>query len=68
MIDEDAYRRRLEQAAKEENRRMRKVSGSTGVWPDQMSAKSRGAMGGTPRRRKVFFDPQDTHNADGSLK
>jgi hypothetical protein len=67
MIDEDEYRLCLARVCKAENKRMQHIHGSKGVWISQMDAKSRGSIGGRPRR-KVFFDPQDTHNDDGSLK
>jgi len=67
-MNEDLYRKCLETVAPKENRRLQNVTGSKGVWPSQESASSRGAMGGRPRHRKVFFDPQDTHDSNGDLK
>ena len=66
-MNEDLYRKCLESVAPKENKRMQYVARSTGIWPSQEVASSRGALGGRNRRR-VFFDPQDTHKKDGSLK
>ena len=64
---ETKYRSEMEVLALLENKRMQHLTGSKGIWPSQQEVRSRGQAGGRPKR-KVFFDPQDTHNEDGSLK
>ena len=59
MINEDLYRKCLESVAPKENKRMQNVAGSKGIWISQQDAFSRGQVGGRPKNRKVFFDPQD---------
>ena len=66
-VNEDLYRQCLESVCKAENKRMQYIARSTGIWPSQQDASSRGAMGGRTRRT-VFFDPQDTHDSNGDLK
>ena len=68
MVNEDLYRKCLESVCNAENKRLQKVTGSKGIWPSQQDASSRGQVGGRPKKRKVFFDPQDTHDSNGDLK